>query len=432
MSTDADVSRIDIRHRLDGLDIYYGWIIVGACFLVGIITWGTLWSFGVFFGHIVDEFGLSHANTSVIFSLQSIVTFTGAAILGLGIDRYGARRLLLVAAGLVVAGLVGVSQLPSFLAVTLSYGILAALGFGIAFVVSYVAPVRWFDRRRGLATGIATAGAGVGIVVIPPVAEAVIGRVGWRIAYASLTLAFLAAFVLAAIVFADRPRDLGIDSSLEFSDETESTDPITGEWRSQIDAITDVVQSPAFGMVFLAYICLSAPMIVLLVNVVEYTSAVGLGRGVGVLAISVLGAMNVVGKFAGGPVVDRVGPAPTVAASGGFQAVGLAILLVVQSGVGALIAAIVFGFGWGIWIGFLSPLLADLFGTLNINALFGTAAVAFAVSGSIAPYLAGLGVDHFGTFRPVFMAAGVLAVVGAVVTLGVDRLPGDDSVDRGH
>ena len=150
-----DITPTAVRHRLADGPLYYGWFVVGACFLLGVVTWGTIWSFGVLFGYIIDEFGLSHANTAVIFSLQSVITFGGSAVLGVVIDRYGTQQLLLLAAGLVVLGLLGMSQLGSFTAVLLSYGLVVAAGFAIVNVIEKATPSRWFDRRRGAATGIA-------------------------------------------------------------------------------------------------------------------------------------------------------------------------------------------------------------------------------------------------------------------------------------
>lgn len=419
-----------VRRRLANGPLYYGWVVVGACFAIHVITWGTVWSFGVFFAFIVDEFGLSNANTSIIFSLQSFVTFGSAAGLGLVIDRYGSRRLLLLATVLVMVGLLGVSRLPSFLGVMVSYGVVAAMGFGIAAIIAYVAPVRWFERRRGLATGIATAGAGVGILVVSPLVEWAIGQIGWRAAYAGLTAGFVILFGLAILVFADRPLDVGSDPSAEFPDGAPDIDSVVDDWRSQVETVAGIARSPTFIRVFLAYILLSAPMVVLLVNTIEYTTNVGLGRGIGVLAIGVLGTMNIIGKVAGGPVVDRFGSAETIAASGVFEAVGLAVVLAVPSPEAVIVGVVIFGFGWGVWTGFLAPLLADLFGTLNINALFGLAFVAYAISGSVPPYLTGLSVDRFGTFQPAFVVSALLAIIGTGLILTLDRPTNAASEDR--
>lgn len=411
-----------VRQRLTHVPVYYGWFIVGACFLIALITWGTVWSFGVFFGHFIEEFGLSHANTSLVFSLQQILMFVSAAVLGFVVDRYGAQRLLVVAMGLVVVGLFGVVQFASFAGVLVSYSIVAATGFGILFVISYATPSRWFGRRRGLATGIATAGAGVGVLAVPPVAEVLIARVGWRGVYAGLLVVFVIVLVFAILVIADRPTDLDVDPSVEFSDGVPDAGVSTGGVWAQVTEIAGVAGSPAFGLMFAAFLCFGVPLSVLNVNILEYTTNIGLGRAVGVLALSVFGGLNVAGKFIGGAVSDRIGRPWTIAASGVLMAVGIGILLVVPSRLAVLSGAVVFGFGWGIWIGLLAPLLADLFGTLSINALFGITTIAFALANSIAPYLAGLGFDAFGSYSPAFAIAGLVGIVGGGLVLVAARL----------
>jgi MFS family permease len=420
----VDVTSIPtaVRRRLADGPVYYGWVVVGACFVISVITWGTVWSFGVFFGYIVEEFGLSHANTSLMFSLQSFVTLAGAVVVGFVVDRYGARRLLVLAAGLVVLGLFGVSRTGSFAAVVFSYGLVVGLGFAIASVIEKATPSRWFDRRRGFATGIAGAGAGVGIFAFPPILEALIREAGWRGAYGSLMLAFLASYVVAAVFISDRPTDLGLDPSSEFPDGTPEGPSPSADWRSQVEDVLVVARRPAFGLVFLAVFCLSTAVFTMMVNVVEFTTNAGLGREIGVLAISVAGATNVAGKIVGGRVSDRIGRPVTYASAGLFMGVGLALLLGVPDPVGVLVATVVFGFGWGINIGLLAPTVADLFGTLSINALVGVVFGTIAVAGSLVPYLTGLAFDLFGTYRPAFLGALVVSVIGSGLVLVAVRV----------
>ncbi|MDX1745824.1 MAG: YbfB/YjiJ family MFS transporter, partial [Halobacteriales archaeon] len=226
------------------------------------------------------------------------------------------------------------------------------------------------------------------------------------------------------------PRDVSSDPSAEFTDGAPDTDPVEADWQSQVEIIAGIAHSRTFVRVILAYLFLSAPLAVLMVNTVGYTTNVGLGRGIGVLAIGVLGTMNVIGKVAGGPVVDRFGSAETIAASGVFEAVGLAVVLAVPSPEGVIVGVVIFGFGWGVWTGFLAPLLADLFGTLNINALFGLAFAAYAISGSVAPYLTGLSVDQFGTFQPAFVVSAVLAIIGTGLIFTLERPAVADSAEQ--
>lgn len=425
MSVNVKAIPTTIRLLLADGPIYYGWFVVGVCFLCGLITWGTVWSFGVFFGYIVSDLGLSYGNTSIIFSLQSIVTYGGAAVLGLIIDRYGVRRLLFIATWLIVGGLVGVSLLPKFSGVVLAYSIVAATGFSIVHVVTFATPSRWFDRRRGLATGIAAAGVSTGTLVIPIVSEALISRLGWRGAYGGLTVGFLSILVVTMLIIADRPTSLGIDTSTESPSDELTTPPKEPDLTSQVRDVLAVAGSPAFLVLFLAFLSLGIPTGMVMVHLVEFVTIEGFGRPLGVAAVSIIGLMGIISRALGGALSDRVGRARTIAAGGLLLGVGIVILLAGSSSRVIVVAVVLFGVGWGFWISPLAAYLADLFGILSINALFGVIMIAFAIA-SGAPYLAGVGFDMIGTYDPPFIAGGVLAFLGSALVLAVDRLHNPD------
>jgi MFS family permease len=106
---------------------------------------------------------------------------------------------------------------------------------------------------------------------------------------------------------------------------------------------------------------------------------------------------------------------------------GIGLLLGVPEPSGVLFAAVIFGFGWGIQIGLLAPLVADLFGTLSINALLGLVLGNAAIAGSLGPYLAGLGFDLFGTYRPAYLGAAVISLIGSGLVLIAVRLESGSS-----
>lgn len=410
----ADYPRSALVRAIDGR-VYYGWVIVACCFVGAMLTFAIIYSFSVFFGYIGETFAQTQANTALIFSLQSFVTFGGAAVLGVLVDRYGVRRLLVVGALLVGAGLVGASQIQAYPAVVLSYGVVAAAGLSLVYVISYATVPRWFDRRRGTATAVATAGAGAGILVGPQIAASLIGLAGWQNAYLLMMAGTVWLLFVLALLLADRPEDLGLNAAdlAEFPEGRAEMAGATREWREQLATIADTARSGPFLSVFGAYFCIGVPISFIAAHVVEFAKSVGIGQSVGVLAISIVGGMNFFGKFVAGPVSDRIGIPRTLSACGVLLSVPLFGLATVRTPVAVLGLVVVFGLGYGGAIALLSPTIAELFGTDDINALFGLTSIAFAVTGALVPYLAGLGYDVFGTYTA------PLLVVGAVGLLSV-------------
>ncbi len=409
-----------IRTRLLESELYYGWVVVGGCFVLSLMTAGTMFSFTVFLGPVLEAFDQSYANTSLVFSLQSLVTFSGAAVLGFAVDRYGLRRLLALAAVLICLGLVGASQAPSFGWVLVSYSIVTAGGLGITFVIAYTTPPRWFERRRSLATGVAVSGWGVGIVAFPPFVEAVIDRLGWQPTYLVLAGLFLVAIVIAIVLLADRPHDLGVDTDGEFEIDPASID--TGHppsVRRQLAKTFETVWTPLFGVVFVALLLMFVPANAVLVYLVDFAEASGVSRRIGVVAVSIVGGMNVVAKFTAGWAADVIGTDRMMAVCVVLMCVPTLLLVAIPTPASVLVLSAVFGFGYGGTAALMSPLVANLFGTGDLSTLFGITCIGFAIAGVTVPYGVGRGLDVFGSYGVPFVATAAIGLLSAVLFLAI-------------
>lgn len=409
-----------VRYRLNRFGFYYGWIVVIGCFVSATITFATIYSFSVFFRHIVTTFEQSHANTSIVFSIQSIVTFGGAAILGFFVDRYGVRQLMVLGALFLAGGLLGASQSPVFVGVIVAYGVVAAAGLSVIYVIAYATVPRWFDRRRGLATGIATSGGGAGILLGPQLAESLIGALGWQNAYVTMTGVFVVFLGIVALVIDDSPASMGI--MVGGNRGPREPHDAVGEWREQVSEVLNVARTGPFVLVFLGYLCFSVPMFFAAAHLVEFTTSAGIGRRIGILALSVIGGLNVVAKWVVGPIADRIGIAHSLAAASIFMGLSMTLMAVSRTATLVLGAAVLFGIGYGGSIALMSPMIAELFGTLNINALFGLIGIAFAFTGAVVPYLAGVGFDVLGTYVHVLVLSGLVSLVAAFAIEAADRM----------
>ncbi|MEF8869218.1 MAG: MFS transporter, partial [Haloarculaceae archaeon] len=170
---------LDLRRRLAGR-VYYGWVVVGACLLAAMATFGTSYTFGVFFDAFIAEFGVGRGPLAFVFGLQTALIYVGSVGAGRAIDRYGGRRVAAVAGLLLSAGLGWAALARSYLELLAAFGVLAGLGMAGLYVVGYATVPQWFERRRGTASGIAAAGSGAGLVTLPGVADSLIASVGWR------------------------------------------------------------------------------------------------------------------------------------------------------------------------------------------------------------------------------------------------------------
>jgi MFS family permease len=397
---------------------YYGWIVVCGCFVGSFVVFGLSYSFGVFFERLLDSFGYSRGVTAVAFGVQTLALYVGASVVGTLVDRYGTRRMLLVGTVLVAAGLLWASVADSLVTVVLAYGVVTGLGLSVVYVVSYATVPNWFDRRLGLAGGLASAGLGVGMLVVTPAATWLVGQFGWRDAFRVLAGGAVVLLALTAVLMRDRPATAGVDPP---ADEFEGTAP-TGDvqpWGDQVRTLVAIATSRGFVLVCTGWILVYTTLYVTLGHLVVHAGDIGLGRSTGATALAAIGAASAGGRVVIGHAADQVGRARVFVGCSAAMGVTTALLPLASSAAGLVAFGFLFGLAYGGNGALLAPLTADHFGRANLNAVFGLVSIAFAVSGLFAPPLAGYGYDTLGTYDPAFALAGGVAVVGSgLVALG--------------
>ncbi|MFC1991108.1 MFS transporter, partial [Chloroflexota bacterium] len=146
--------------------LFYGWVVVINFLITGTALWGTRLSFGIFFKSLENEFNLARVETSAIFSVYMALSIIFAIIGGRATDRYGPKIVVLFMGIFTGLSLMFTSQVTSHWQLFLTYSLLLSMGTGTIFIVIMSTVSRWFDKKRGLALGIACSGSGLGIVVV--------------------------------------------------------------------------------------------------------------------------------------------------------------------------------------------------------------------------------------------------------------------------
>ena len=192
-----------------GKKIYYGWYIVAASLLIIILDGLLLYSFGVFMPYINEEFGLSRAEGSSLFSFRSLILAPGFIIAGRLIDKYD-PRIVIFGGGLIAA--IGMF-LSGFAANTwqliLFYSVFVGIGDTVLYITCVAVVSRWFTKKRALAIGLITTGIPLSGLIANPLTASLINNFGFRYALFSLGGIMLIA-LLAAFVIRGYPKDLGL------------------------------------------------------------------------------------------------------------------------------------------------------------------------------------------------------------------------------
>jgi OFA family oxalate/formate antiporter-like MFS transporter len=386
--------------------VYYGWVVVFACLLASIAVFGTSYAFGVFYDAFIATFAVSRTVLAVVFGIQTALLYVTGVVAGRAIERYGQRRTAAVSGLFLTTGVVWTAFARSYLELVVAFGVVAAIGMGGLYVIGYASVPLWFDRRRGAATGIASAGLGIGLVVVPPSADALITTVGWRGAMLAIAATVFVLSALVALLFADEPAAVGIEGRVP---STESAAIPEGS----VERVRSVVVSRRFLLVFVGWVLVFAPLYVLLGHAVLYADDAGFGRSVGVLAITAIGIATTVARLGVAGLSDWVGRARTFTVCGAVMALSSIGIALAPTPVTFLACVLAFGVGYGGCGGLLGALVADLFGNTDLNTLFAAMSLSLGVAGIAAPPLAGLVFESLGGYPVAFLGFGGGGLLGA-------------------
>jgi MFS family permease len=365
--------------------------VVGAAFMSMFTTGGILYSFGAFFEPMARDFGTGKGLTSVLFSVTAFCVFTLGAVSGAVADRVGPRRVVLVGAVALAAGVALTAVAPWFWLACAAFGLGVGVGMACGYVPMVAAVGGWFERRRSFAIGIAVSGTGLGTLVVPPLAALLVQRLGWRqtyLAFAVVSLLVLVACGLAAEAPPARPR------------------AARGLGRA--------VRSRAFAVLYVTCLLTAFAQFMAFVHIVPYAVRLGSSPLVAAGLISMIGGASVAGRLVLGGAADRLGPVIAFRLSLAVIVLSYLLWLVAPGYLVLAGFAIAFGLGYGGWIALSPSVMAELFGPEGLGGSVGALFTSAAIGALLGPPFAGFVVDATGGYRPAIATAIGLAA-GAVL-----------------
>ena len=383
---------------------FYGWVVVGAAFFVLFMAYGAQFSFGVFFSAMLEEFGWSRAALSGAFALYAFGYSTFAAVAGSLTDRWGPRVVVATGGVFLGAGWIAMSATSAVWHPYVFYGVVAALGMSTANVPCSATVARWFIRRRGLATGAATAGGSLGAFAFPPIAQLLVSRVGWRWAYIVFGVALLLTINLLAPLMKRDPERLGLTPDGDPPEEVRGARLEGGRDFTMAQAM----RTRAFWVLFAVFSGTWFSIFTPLVHLVPLARGLGIDPLVAATLVSAIGMAGIIGRLIMGSVSDRIGRRPAIGVGLALQVA--AFLGYAEAGAlpGLYASSIAFGFSYGGISALFPAMVADFFGRGHAGSLVG---LLFALAGSMAawgPLAAAFIYDRTGSYGPAWVGSAAL------------------------
>lgn len=385
------------------------WVVVGAVTGLFVCNGPVLgFTFGVFLKPVMADMGWTRGTASAALSAGHMTSALAVPVLGYMMDRWSIRSVALPGLVTYAACLCLLGLSPHSLWIFTLLVALAGMTSAIQTPLGYAKAISaWFDRRRGLALGVAMSGVGLGAFVIPQLARVLIDRLGWRGAYVMLGLMTLAIAFPAVALWIREPR------------------PGEGERRGRVDAaglaglsVREAAGTRRFWLMGGAFFLVAVAINGTVAHVVPLLTDHGLSRAAATATLAVFGLATLSGRLLAGWLVDRI-YAPYVASA--FFLAPIAGLLFLASAAGALpaIGVGLMGLGLGTEIDLIAFLITRYFGQRAFGQIYGYFFMIFGLGSGVGPFLGGFTYDRAGSYNPALIGAAV-ALMAAVVL--VNRL----------
>jgi len=393
-----------------------GWPLVATSCVGMMVSVIHIYSMGIFIVPMQTELGWSRTTISGGLVLSAALNVVCAPFVGGLIDRYGARWIGIFGAAFYSASFSLLAVVNSSPAIWL--GMWCFVAFGALFLKPTVwtaAVASRFEKSRGLAFALTLSGTGLAAAILPYLAHSSIEWIGWRATF-GLIGALSAAILLPLMWKFFKAAD---HSSAAKSSPTDASG----------GSIWAVYKSRRFIQLAFATLLVTTCITMIVVNFVPIMRSVGIAAGNAAAIASVVGISSIIGRLAGGLLVDRI-DARWVAAIAFLlptAACGALLIAVGDSGIlggGMAIAiAVKVGLSIGAEIEVIAYLTTRYFGLAKFGAVFGMIVTFLSMGGGLGPLVGSAVFDETGSYRLAVMGAVPIFIVATILIVSLGKYP---------
>ena len=383
----------------------YRWAILGMALLAVFGALGLArFSYTAILPSMQEALGLSNTQAGGL-ATANLVGYLLMGIVGGAIAaRLGPRRV--IAAGLVLAALgMVMTGASSSYSPALVGRLLTGMGSAAANIPAHTMVALWFSRaRRGIATGTASSGASVGLIVVGALIPWIIttyGDSGWRMSWYVMAAATFVIAIGAIVVLRDRPGYVpdGMESASSHG---------RVSWRklyfsSSIWHLGAVYF--CFGFAYMIYLTFFSKRLIADIGYTEQTAGT---------LFMILGWASLPCGILWGWIADIIGRKAAMAIILLIQATAFALFALWTEPAGLLLSAVLYGLtAWGV-PSIMAVTCGDLVGPVMAPAAYGFLTVFHGLGQAAGPYVAGRMADALPSFTAAYLVASGVAFLGAI------------------
>ena len=373
---------------------------------------GTRQSFGLFIGPFSFDHGMPVTLVAFAIALHNLAWGLAQPVAGAAADRFGALPVVIFGALAYAGGLALSASVANDMALILGMGLMVGVGisctsFGVVMTAVGKAAT---PESRSMAMGLASAGGSLGQVLLVPLAQGLMAEGGMA----------KALLVLAATILVTAPLGLFLDRAKS------NAPPSQDAPRSPLGAtLVQAWRHRGYRLLTLGFFACGFQLAFIATHLPGYLSLCHMPVGLGATALALIGLFNMAGSWACGWLGGRFSQAQVLGWLYLIRGVAIAAFVILpKTEASVLIFAAIMGLTWLGTVPLTSGLIARLFGTRHLGALFGICFLSHQVGSFLGAWTGGLALDLTGSYALVWAATAAAGLVAALLHFPIDpRLP---------
>jgi MFS family permease len=405
--------------------LHYGWIVVfmGLLVTIGAHGFGRM-SYTLILPAMKDGLRFTYTQLGLIGTGNFIGYLVMALIGGALAARFGSRLVISLALAFMGVTMVLTGLIRSF-EWAFALRLLTGLGNGAAYVPAMALGSAWFaSQRRGFATGIVSAGIGLGTMIssliIPPIFKGY-GMEGWRYAWYYLGASVILIACLSALFLRSRPEEMGLAQVGEEIPQSRPKGPSTGalNWK-------EVYKVRAVWYLGLVYFMYGFSYIIYMTFFAAYlVKEIGLSPAKAGGLWAAVGGLSIFCGVIWGGISDYLGRAKGASLAYFSLATAYLLFALIPGATGYYLSVVLFGLSaWSIPT-IMAAAAGDMIGPRSAPAGLGFITLFFGIGQALGPALGGVLSDLTHSFSIPFLVAAGVSILGGLMALKIKHSVSD-------
>ena len=387
------------------------WIIIACGCLIAVITFGPRSAMGFFQLPILEDTGWNRTTFGLAMAIQNLLWGVSQPIMGAISDKYGTWRVITFGAICYVAGLWMMANATTQTELHIGGGVLIGIGIGSA---SFGIILATFARhtspdKRSFVFGLGTAAGSFGMFIFAPISQSLISNFGW-----SDTLIFFSALMLIVPILAIPLIGNSSSTAIAKQEYTQSAG----------QALREALSTKSYNLLVAGFFVCGFHVAFIAAHFPAYISDLGIDKKWAVIAISVIGGVNIIGAIGSGIIGQRYSMPKFLSLIYLTRAAVFTLfLLMPPSPTSIMIFSVSMGFLWLSTVPPTNGLVAVMFGTRHLGMLGGIVFFTHQLGSFLGIWLGGYLYDLMGSYDPVWWIGVALGLFAALIHWPIEDKP---------